>query len=143
MDIFAENWQVDYLWARNNAQQSGAALAAQDEYSDQSWSTFLRSSWSPTPWSPSTNQSHRSSLDNGIAMGQFGNNFSSLSESENLLNHGLHSPNLSMGSIGQASGILNQGHFAQNTAPQLTRGQPGETSVTSSVAVSSKQIMRL
>ncbi|KAL0273053.1 UNVERIFIED_CONTAM: hypothetical protein PYX00_005821 [Menopon gallinae] len=100
-----ENWP-DYLWCTNRGMQlSSNGTQAQDDYSDPSWNSLLNNAWSPTPWSPSTNQNQRTSLENN--MNHFGNYNS---DSEGLIGQTMLGSNLS---LGQSNAILNQGLFPQ------------------------------
>lgn len=121
-NFFLENWLNYLLYANRNLQLPGDNLGSTENYNDQSWGSFLRSSWgSPTPWSPSTSQNLRSPTENNV--GHHYTTYNPLREHEGAINQELHqSSGGHLSSMNPNPTILNHALFSQN--PTSLTGNP-------------------
>lgn len=117
---FTENWSD--FWCSNsnrNFQNVNDSLATDDGLTEQSWSSFLRPAWPPSPWSPSAGQIR--SADEGVQSARFGN-YRSLSDADNGVDGFRNSAS--------RGNVSTRNRFFQNAAPQHPQTLAGEIPAT-------------
>lgn len=120
-----DNW-TDF-WGNNRNIRNDGSLAVHDGLTEQSWSSFLRSSWSPSPWSPSTGHI----LEDNMDVGGFAN-YHDLSEAQNLVGCLQNSTLPSAVSPDRTCDVLDRNHFGRNSiasdTPQTSVAPAGDES---------------
>lgn len=120
--IISENWTDFWGNSRNPVRANDGPVSVQDGLTEQSWSSlFPRSSWSPSPWSPSTGVgTRRAILDNNMDdVGRFAGYQSSLDEPQDLVGC-LASCTLPVSPPDRNSDVLDRSHFGRNSIPSDT-----------------------